>query len=74
MCRYGVSEPYEKLKAATRGRAVTKESIHQLLTSLQGELPQEAISALESLTPAAYVGNAAQQAHDLSQYLNREML
>lgn len=56
MRRYGVPEPYEKLKELTRGRAVTKESLREFIEGL--ELPQEAMAALLELTPHSYTGAA----------------
>ncbi|KAL4192936.1 hypothetical protein AMTRI_Chr06g174450 [Amborella trichopoda] len=56
MRRYGVPEPYEKLKELTRGRAVTKESMQEFVRGLQ--LPQEALSTLLNLTPHTYIGAA----------------
>ncbi|KAL5545221.1 hypothetical protein UlMin_009005 [Ulmus minor] len=56
MRRYGVPEPYEKLKELTRGRAVTKESIREFIEGL--EIPEEAKSNLLELTPHSYVGAA----------------
>ncbi|CAB4286681.1 unnamed protein product [Prunus armeniaca] len=60
MRRYGVPEPYEKLKELTRGRAVTKESIVDFMQGL--ELPNEAKSNLLKLTPHSYVGAAIELA------------
>jgi adenylosuccinate lyase len=57
MRRYGVPEPYEKLKELTRGRAVNEESIRKFIKSL--ELPEEAKDQLLKLTPHTYVGAAA---------------
>ncbi|KAG7578372.1 Fumarate lyase N-terminal [Arabidopsis thaliana x Arabidopsis arenosa] len=57
MRRYGVPEPYEKLKELTRGRAVNEESIRKFITDL--ELPEEAKDQLLKLTPHTYVGAAA---------------
>ena len=57
MRRYGVPEPYEKLKELTRGRAVNEESIREFIKSL--DLPAEAKSQLFKLTPHTYVGAAA---------------
>lgn len=56
MRRYGVPEPYEKLKELTRGRAVTKESIREFTEGL--ELPEEAKAALLRSTPQSYIGAA----------------
>ncbi|XP_076949512.1 uncharacterized protein LOC143622188 [Bidens hawaiensis] len=62
MRRYGVEEPYEKLKELTRGRAVTKESITDFINGL--EIPVEAKTKLLKLTPHNYVGVAAQLVED----------
>ncbi|GFR43991.1 hypothetical protein Agub_g5137, partial [Astrephomene gubernaculifera] len=64
MRRYGVPEPYEKLKAFTRGQRVTQDSMRTFVAGLDG-LPAEAVEALQALTPATYIGNAAQQAADI---------
>ena len=63
MRRYGIAEPYEKLKALTRGRAVTRELLHEFIRSLA--LPEEEIERLLELTPETYVGLAATQARSL---------
>jgi len=61
MRRYGVPEPYEKLKALTRGSSgITRESLHAFIRSLP--IPADARERLLALTPATYVGNAASQA------------
>jgi len=60
MRRYAVPEPYEKLKALTRGRAITRESLHEFVRALP--IPAPARDALLALTPAAYVGKAAELA------------
>jgi adenylosuccinate lyase len=58
MRRYGIPEPYEKLKALTRGQAITRETLHTFITTL--ELPKETKTQLLALTPANYVGLAKQ--------------
>ncbi|MEZ5494642.1 MAG: adenylosuccinate lyase [Pseudomonadales bacterium] len=63
MRRYGVPEPYEKLKALTRGQAMTREVLQQFIDTL--EIPDAAKTALKQLSPASYTGNAAQQAADI---------
>lgn len=63
MRRYGIAEPYEKLKAFTRGKAITETMMQDFVTQL--DLPKEAQQALLALTPAAYVGNASEQAKRL---------
>ena len=63
MRRYAIPEPYEKLKALTRGNAISREVIAQFVATL--EIPQPAKEYLLALTPASYVGNAAEQAQAL---------
>lgn len=67
--RYGVSEPYEKLKAFTRGQRVTQASMMSFVDGIDG-LPQHAKEGLKRLTPANYIGNAAAQAKDLANHLH----
>lgn len=63
MRRYGISEPYEKLKAFTRGKVITATDIQDFLASEEmATLPAEAKAALAALTPAGYIGNADIQA------------
>ena len=63
MRRYGVEEPYEKLKALTRGQRVTAQRIRDFIDTL--DIPEDAREALRELTPASYIGNAADQARDI---------
>ncbi|CAN1257136.1 Sedoheptulose-1,7-bisphosphatase, chloroplastic [Linum perenne] len=63
MRRYGVPEPYEKLKELTRGRDVTKESIREFIQGL--ELPDDAKSYLLELTPHNYFGAAVELANSI---------
>jgi adenylosuccinate lyase len=60
MRRHGIAEPYEKLKAVTRGQRVTAQGIRDFIETL--ELPGEVRATLLELTPATYTGNAAAQA------------
>jgi adenylosuccinate lyase len=60
MRRYGVPEPYEKLKALTRGKGITREALQSFVGTLP--IPAEAREALLALTPASYVGKAAELA------------
>lgn len=60
MRRYGIEEPYEKLKALTRGQAVTEATFQQFIQTL--EIPDAAKEQLMQLKPRTYVGNAAAQA------------
>ncbi|XP_010529175.1 PREDICTED: uncharacterized protein LOC104806141 [Tarenaya hassleriana] len=68
MRRYGVPEPYEKLKELTRGRAVTEERIREFIKGL--DLPEEAKGQLLKLTPHAYVGAASALAMAVDQALH----
>lgn len=56
MRRYGIPEPYEKLKALTRGQAITKEILQEFVATL--DLPEAVIAELQAMTPATYVGMA----------------
>ena len=60
MRRYGVQGAYEKLKEVTRGKTVTAEALHALIRSL--EIPEAEKERLLSMTPASYVGKAAELA------------
>jgi adenylosuccinate lyase len=60
MRRYNIPEPYEKLKALTRGQGITKEALLSFVESL--DIPEDAKAELRSLTPASYIGNAVDQA------------
>jgi adenylosuccinate lyase len=57
MRRYGIPEPYEKLKALTRGKAVTQELLQEFIGSL--DIPEEERQRLLELTPATYIGLAS---------------
>ena len=62
MRRYGIPEPYEKLKALTRGRAVDEALIREFVASL--EIPEPEKARLLALRPESYVGLAAELARD----------
>jgi adenylosuccinate lyase len=66
MRRYGIAEPYEKLKAFTRGKAMTQAMMVEFIASL--ELPAEAKERLLQMTPATYTGNAAGQAAHIKEF------
>jgi len=61
MRMYGVSNPYEKLKALTRGRRVDAAGMRAFVETLE-ELPADAKARLMALTPATYIGDAAKLA------------
>ena len=58
MRRHGLPEPYERLKALTRGQAVTRVSMAAFIDTLT-ELPAGERERLKALTPATYTGAAA---------------
>ena len=60
MRRFGVENPYEQLKALTRGRAITPEQLAAFVDGLA--IPDDAKARLRALTPAGYIGMAAQLA------------
>jgi adenylosuccinate lyase len=61
MRRYGVENPYEQLKALTRGKGgINKESLHAFIRELK--IPETAKQALLEMTPASYIGKAAELA------------
>jgi adenylosuccinate lyase len=62
MRRYGIPEPYEKLKALTRGQAVTRELIHGFIETL--DIPPAEKTRLLELMPETYLGLAAHLARD----------
>jgi adenylosuccinate lyase len=60
MRRYGVQGAYEKLKEVTRGKTIRPEDLHGLIRSL--EIPAADKERLLAMTPASYVGIAAELA------------
>jgi len=56
MRRYGIPEPYEKLKALTRGQAVTKNLLQDFISTL--DIPDDEKRRLLDLTPERYTGIA----------------
>lgn len=63
MRRYGVDEPYEKLKALTRGKKVDAQSLAQFIDTL--DVSAEAKQAMLALTPANYIGDAERLAKEI---------
>ncbi len=63
MRRYSVPEPYEKLKALTRGKAVTRALLHDFIGTL--DIPEPEKERLLALTPSSYVGIAEDLAKSL---------
>jgi adenylosuccinate lyase len=63
MRRYGIEEPYEKLKALTRGNVMDQATIQSFIDTL--DIPESAKTELKALTPAFYIGNASAQAKNI---------
>jgi adenylosuccinate lyase len=60
MRRYGLPQPYEQLKALTRGKGITQEGLREFIAGL--ELPADAKKRLLEMTPRTYLGLAAELA------------
>ena len=60
MRRYRVEEPYEKLKALTRGQTINQQVLADFIEAL--DIPEEGKAAMRALSPANYIGNAVEQA------------
>jgi adenylosuccinate lyase len=56
MRRYGVANPYEKLKELTRGKGITREALQVFIGEL--DIPAQARRDLLDLTPSTYLGDA----------------
>jgi adenylosuccinate lyase len=63
MRRYNVEEPYEKLKALTRGQTITADTLNAFIDVL--DVPEQAKAAMRALTPRNYIGNAVAQTENL---------
>ena len=63
MRRYGVEQPYEKLKALTRGQKINAQIIREFVQDL--DIPDHAKQLLIDMTPESYIGNADIQARDI---------
>jgi adenylosuccinate lyase len=63
MRRHGLPEPYEQLKAFTRGRAIDARTLHEFIAGL--DLPADERGRLLALTPAGYTGLAATLARSI---------
>jgi len=60
MRRYGIKQPYEKLKELARGQTMNRAVLHAFVATL--DLPEHVRKELLALTPANYIGNAVAQA------------
>ena len=70
MRRYRVENPYEKLKALTRGQAMTREDMIGFIDGNElGAVADDAKARLREMTPASYTGNAAEQARNIESWI-----
>ncbi len=64
MRRYGVANPYEQLKALTRGKeGISKEALHQFINEL--DIPPAEKQRLLTMTPQNYIGKATELARNI---------
>lgn len=72
MRRYNVEKPYEKLKALTRGQAMTREMMVNFVNGDElAQVPADERARLSELTPATYTGNAAEQAKQINDLISK---
>ena len=72
MRRYNVEKPYEKLKALTRGQAMTRDMMVDFVNGNELEAVYAADRArLAEMTPATYTGNAAEQAKQVADLISK---
>jgi adenylosuccinate lyase len=64
---HGLPEPYEQLKALTRGQGIDEDSLRAFISTL--DLPEPVRDRLLALTPRDYTGNASRMAVDLSRFV-----
>ncbi|SJM38425.1 Adenylosuccinate lyase [Psychrobacter pasteurii] len=70
MRRYRVENPYEKLKALTRGQAMTREKMLEFVSGNELDaVPEADKQRLLELTPATYIGNADEQALAIDEWI-----
>lgn len=70
MRRYRVENPYEKLKALTRGQAMTREKMLEFVSGNELDaVPEADKKRLLELTPATYIGNADEQALAIEEWI-----
>jgi adenylosuccinate lyase len=60
MRRFGVENPYEQLKALTRGKGITREGLQAFIKGLK--IPEAEKQRLLAMTPWSYIGKAAELA------------
>ena len=63
MRRYGVENPYEQLKALTRGQGISQASLKEFIGGLK--IPESEKERLMTLTPGSYIGDAIRLAKEI---------
>ena len=63
MRRYAVANAYEQLKELTRGKGITREGLQEFVGGL--DIPEAEKTRLLAMTPANYIGVAAELARDI---------
>ncbi|MGE5652088.1 MAG: adenylosuccinate lyase [Bacillota bacterium] len=63
MRRFGIENPYEQLKELTRGKGISKDALREFINGLA--IPQQAKEQLLAMTPANYIGRAAELARKI---------
>jgi adenylosuccinate lyase len=63
MRRCGIANPYEQLKQLTRGKGITPEALHDFIRTLA--IPESDKQRLLDMTPASYIGKAAELARKI---------
>lgn len=72
MRRYNVEKPYEKLKALTRGQAMTRDMMVDFVNGNELEaVPAADRARLAEMTPATYTGNASEQAKQIKDLISK---
>ncbi|MDH0032180.1 MULTISPECIES: adenylosuccinate lyase [unclassified Acinetobacter] len=72
MRRYNVEKPYEKLKALTRGQAMTRDMMVNFVNGDElTQVPADERARLAELSPATYTGNAAEQAKQINDLISK---
>ncbi len=69
MRRYHIEEPYEKLKALTRGQSINKDTLATFIKTL--EIPEQAKLSLLAMTPSSYIGNAVELAENIERFIKQ---
>ncbi|WP_269915014.1 adenylosuccinate lyase [Acinetobacter sp. HY1485] len=72
MRRYNIEKPYEKLKALTRGQAMTRDMMVNFVNGDElAQVPAQDRERLAVLTPATYTGNATEQAQQIKDLISK---